>query len=158
MKADWDKLGRKYASSESVLIVDADCTAAAQGTCGSQGVKGYPTIKYYMDGTKAGRDYQGGRDFNSLETFVKQTLDKEMCDVATGKGCKPIQQKFIKANKDKSRAELEAMAKERKSDFKEQTKEFKAQEKEYKKNKKKYDMAQQLLKKMIKSASSKDEL
>jgi hypothetical protein len=157
MKADWDKLGKKYASSESVLIVDADCTAAAQGTCGQQGVKGYPTIKYYMAGSKAGRDYQQGRDFNSLDNFVKQTLDKEMCDVSTGKGCKPIQQKFIDANKQKSRSELETMAKERKDSFKEQSKEFKAQEKEFKKNKKKYEMASQLLKKMIKKAP-KDEL
>lgn len=157
MKADWDKLGKKYSSSESVLIVDADCTAAAQGTCGAQGVKGYPTIKYYMAGSKTGRDYQSGRDYTSLDSFVKQTLDKEMCDAKSGKGCKPIQQKFIEANKGKSRTELQAVAKERKDTFKEQSKEFKAQEKEFKKNKKKYDMAQQLLKKLIKVAE-KDEL
>lgn len=158
MKADWDKLGKAWSNSDSVMIVDADCTASAQGTCGSQGVKGYPTIKYYIDG-KA-KDYQGGRDFNSLNSFVKKTLDKASCDIATGKGCKPIQQKFINANKDKSAAELAEMQKERKTAFKQLEKEFKAKQKEFKTAEKKYKLASDLLNRMIKVAkkTSKDEL
>jgi len=157
MKADWDKLGSKYAKSESVMIVDADCTGPAQSTCGSQGVKGYPTIKYYIDGKP--KDYQGGRDFNALSSFVKSTLDKEVCDVKTTKGCKPIQKKFIEANKEKTADELKQMIKDRKAAFKDLEKEFKKQEKEFKVAKKKYNMASSLLNKMVKVApSSKDEL
>jgi len=153
MKADWDKLGGAWAKSDSVMIVDADCTAGAQGTCGSQGVKGYPTIKYYLDG-KA-KDYQGGRDYNALNSFVKSTLDKASCDIATGKGCKPIQQKFIEANKGKSLAELKEMEKERKDAFKQLEKEFKAKQKEFKTAEKKYKLASDLLKRMIKAGGSK---
>ena len=71
MKPDWDKLGQTYADSESVLIVDVDCTAAGQGTCQKMGVQGYPTIKYFIGGDKKGQAYQGGRDLNSLQQFVE---------------------------------------------------------------------------------------
>jgi len=155
MKADWDKLGAKYATSEGVMIVDADCTGPAQSTCGSQGVKGYPTIKYYIDG-KA-KDYQGGRDYNSLSTFVKKTLDKASCDVKTQKGCKPIQKKFIEANSGKSKDDLTQMKKDRKAAFKALEKEFKAQEKAFKVATKKYKLAMPLIDALIKS-SGKDEL
>jgi hypothetical protein len=157
MKADWDKLGAKYANSESVMIVDADCTGPAQSTCGSQGVKGYPTIKYYIDG-KA-KDYQGGRDFGSLDGFVKKTLDKASCDVKTQKGCKGIQKKFIDANSGKSKEELQSMKKERQAAFKQLEKEFKEQEKAFKVQKKKYKLAMPLIDALIKNAGpSKDEL
>ena len=59
MKPAWDQLGQTYANSESVLIVDVDCTAAGQGVCQKVGVRGYPTIKYYLAGEKTGKDYQG---------------------------------------------------------------------------------------------------
>lgn len=165
MKADWDKLGAKYAKSDSVMIVDADCTGPAQQACQSQGVKGYPTIKYYMAG-KSGKPYQQGRDFNSLAGFVKSTLDKETCDILTGKGCKPIQQKFISANKGKTSGELKELFEERKTQFKEVKTAFKVEEKAYKSKvkdfkiaEKKYKMASDILKKLAKNApSTHDEL
>jgi len=161
MKADWDKLGAKYAKSDSVLIVDADCTGPAQQTCGQQGVKGYPTIKYYIGG-KA-KPYQGGRDFNSLSSFTESTLNKPTCDALTGKGCKPIQQKFIAANKDKTGDELKSLLSERKEKFKETKeafrevkKEFRNKEKEYKIAEKKHKMAEDILKKLAKAALKKE--
>eukprot|EP00808_Paulinella_micropora_P013213 g45240.t1 len=164
MKADWDKLGAKYANSDSVMIVDVDCTAAGQSTCSSQGVKGYPTIKYYMaDSPKKGKDYQGGRDLASLTQFMEKTLNKASCDPVTGKGCKPIEQKFIDENKDKSKAELQKIIKERAETFKvakaEHTtaaKEWKTKEAEFKKTEKKHQMAEKILKALAKS--KKDEL
>jgi len=158
MKADWDKLGAKYAKSESVMIVDADCTGPAKQACQNQGVKGYPTIKYFVDGKE--HKYQGGRDFNSLAGFAKSTLDKETCDATTGKGCKPIQKKFIEANKGKSADEISAMLADRKDKFKQQRKDFKLAEKAYKVAEKKFKMASALLKKMAKNAKtqSHDEL
>jgi hypothetical protein len=166
MKADWDKLGSKWNDSEGVMIVDVDCTGAGQSTCSQQGVKGYPTIKYFMAGSKKGKDYKQGRDFNSLDNFVKSTLDKgPACDPLTGKGCKPIQLKFIEANKDKSLEELQASLDERKAQAKE-TKEkkraaekaHKAAMKEFKTDEKKNKLATDILKTLISSKKNKDEL
>jgi hypothetical protein len=95
MKPDWDKLGKHYADSDSVLIVDVDCTAAGQGVCQKMGVKGYPTIKYFMAGDKKGKDYQGGRDFASLKGFAEKTLNKASCNAVTKNGCKANEVAFI---------------------------------------------------------------
>jgi len=54
------------------VIADVDCTAGGQSVCQRQGVKGYPTIKYYIAGTP--RDYQGGRDFDNLKKFVETKM------------------------------------------------------------------------------------
>jgi len=166
MKADWDRLGSKYKDSASVMIVDVDCTAGGQSTCGSEGVKGYPTIKYYMAGKSAGQDYQQGRDYNSLESFVKSKLDIAQCDALTGKGCLAIEKKFIEANKDKSKAELEDLLAEKttknkadKQAKKELEKEHNAKIKEFKKADKMYNMASGILKTLIKNAkAAKEEL
>lgn len=163
MKADWDKLGDKYASSASVMIVDADCTADAQGTCGREGVKGYPTIKYYMAGDKKGKDYQQGRDYSSLDSFVKSKLDIAKCDPFSGKGCMDIEKKFIAANKDKSKAELNALLAEKEADAVARKAEKKAAEKEHQKKQKEWrkadkmhGMAKNILTQLAKKA--KDEL
>lgn len=168
MKPDWDKLGNQYKDSDSVMIVDVDCTAGGQSVCQKHGVKGYPTIKYFRAGQKSGTAYQGGRDFSSLANFVKTTLDKgPACDPLTGKGCKPIQKKFIEANEGKSLNELEDSRAERKTAFDElkkshkaAEKEFKAAAKEFKKSEKKFKLADDILKALIKDAkkNGRDEL
>lgn len=174
MKADWDKLADKYAKSDSVVIVDVDCTSGGESTCQRMGVKGYPTIKYFMAGKKAGRDYKGGRDFNSLAGFAKSTLDKAKCDATTGKNCGKNQKKFIDAHKDKSVEELEevistrtAAHKEAKAahgavekEFKAQERAFKKSQKDWKKKEKTFNMASNILKTLQKAANLKprDEL
>lgn len=164
MKADWDKLGKKYKNSASVMIVDVDCTAEGQATCGSQGVKGYPTIKYYMAGQK-GKAYEQGRDYKSLENFVNTKLDIAKCDAKTGKNCMEIEKKFIASNKGKSKVELEALLAEKTQANKDAKAEKRAAEKEhqkmlkgYRKSEKLFNMASNILKAMIKDASQNDEL
>jgi hypothetical protein len=72
MKPDWDKLMEAFAGSATQLVADVDCTAAGKPLCDSAGVRGYPTIKY---GDPADlQDYQGGRDYDSLEKFAKENL------------------------------------------------------------------------------------
>jgi hypothetical protein len=95
------------------MIVDVDCTADGKSTCAQQDVKGYPTIKYFMAGSKKGclsavifvkkcnlkgicsnyrlmpfsfqgQDYQGGRDYAALSKFVESTLDIAKCEPLTG--------------------------------------------------------------------------
>lgn len=164
MKGDWDKLAKKYKNS-NVMIVDVDCTGKGQGTCGKQGVKGYPTIKSFKAGKKSGTPYQGGRDFASLDRHAK-TLDIPSCDPATKKGCKPIEVKFIDSQQGKTKDELAALKKEKAEAFKEKQqafkaakKEFKAAEKAFKKEEKKFKMAETILNKLQKSApAGKEEL
>jgi len=71
MKPDWDKLANKLKDAKKVQIADVDCTVSAnQGLCQAEGVKGYPTVKYYRNGV--GVAYQQGRDYNSLYKYVRK--------------------------------------------------------------------------------------
>lgn len=76
MKPDWDKLMKQYKDHASALVADVDCTAAGKPLCDSNGVRGFPTIKYGDPG--ALEDYKGGRDFNALSKFADENL-KPMC-------------------------------------------------------------------------------
>jgi len=113
MKPAYDQLGAKYADSSSVQIIDVDCTVH-QDACSARGVQGYPTIKYYTDGDTEGKDYQSGRDYDSMEKFVKDTLEKP-CLVSSGEGCvekeKTYIDKFKAKGKDKVGSELERLTK-----------------------------------------------
>ena len=76
MKPDWDKLMKNYKDHASALVADVDCTAAGKPLCDSNGVRGFPTIKYGDPG--ALEDYKGGRDYNALKKFADENL-KPMC-------------------------------------------------------------------------------
>jgi len=108
MKPAWDQLGDKFAASSSVLIADVDCTVE-KDLCANFEVKGYPTIKYFKDGDMSGEDYKGGRDFDSLEKFVKETLEV-LCDIADPSGCDEKEQKYITAWTAKSAEDVEKQA------------------------------------------------
>ena len=53
-----------------------------------------PTIKYFLDGDKDGQDYQMGRDFDSLKSFVEENLEAK-CDVSTLEGCTDKEKGYI---------------------------------------------------------------
>jgi len=87
MKPAWDKLGDAYADHGSVLIGDVDCTTDdGKPVCNERGVQGFPTIKYYTSEKPDGEKYQGGRDYDSLDKFVKENLMAK-CDPKTKEGC-----------------------------------------------------------------------
>ena len=104
MKPAWDKLGDEFADSSSVLIGDADCTAGGKDLCEKFEVRGYPTIKYFVDGDTKGKDYQGGRDFDSLKKHVVDNLEVK-CDVASPDACDDKEKKYIEKMKGKSAAD-----------------------------------------------------
>ena len=82
MKPDWDDLGEKYEKSKKVLIGDVDCTVETnKKLCEDHGVKGYPTIKYYTPGDRAGEVYEGERDLKSLKAHAEEKL-VPMCSPA----------------------------------------------------------------------------
>lgn len=84
------------------MIADVDCTdSGGEQVCSDYGVQGYPTIKYFTDETgKKGKDYDGGRDFNELNDFVKENLAKK-CDPETKENCDEQESKY--ADKFKSK-------------------------------------------------------
>jgi len=87
MKPVWDELMESYKDSPTSLIADVDCTAEGQPLCEKNGVGGYPTLKY---GDPADlKDYQGGRDLDSLKKFAAESLgpqcgpaNLDLCDEA----------------------------------------------------------------------------
>jgi len=162
MKPDWDKLGKKYADSSNVMIVDVDCTAAGQQTCQKVGVKGYPTIKYYLPNEKKGKDYQQGRDFDSLVSFVESKLNKATCDVVTKKGCAKNEISFIEKHESSTLEEIKEALKSKNDDLKQIRKdkskaqaEAKQIEKEFTKKEKLTQKSIGLLKQLEKAGGSK---
>ena len=101
MKPAWDQLGDEFAASSSVLIGDVDCTAEGEPLCEEYNIRGYPTIKYFVDGDDKGEDYKGGRDFESLKTFVEENLQVK-CDVANPTECSEKEVGYIEKMKAKS--------------------------------------------------------
>jgi len=76
MKPAWDKLMKEYEGHKSALVADVDCTAGGKPLCDSNGVRGFPTIKYGDPNNLEA--YQGGRDFNALKKFADENL-KPVC-------------------------------------------------------------------------------
>jgi len=76
MKPAWDQLAEAFADSKTAIIVDVDCTKDEnKDLCSKYGVRGYPTIKYFTEGTDPmGDKYEGGRDFDALKAFADENL------------------------------------------------------------------------------------
>jgi len=119
MKPDWDKLGSEFADHKMVVIADVDCTVH-QGLCSEHGVRGYPTIKYYMGGEP--EDYKGGRSYADLKKFTDTTLMEPACDSNSKDACTPEQLKELEAA-------MALPADERKAKIEKMTADIKAAEK-----------------------------
>jgi hypothetical protein len=104
MKPDWDKLMGEFDGHKTTLVADVDCTAAGKPLCDSNGVKGFPTIKY---GDVANlEDYSGGRDFAALKKFADEL--KPMCSPTAMDLCDADQKKAIEEIQALTDAELDA--------------------------------------------------
>ena len=104
MAKDWHHLAEDYAGS-SILIGDVDCTEDGKELCEEYGVRGYPTIKYFLkDGDRQGEDYSGGRDYDSLKSFAEETLEAK-CDVGDKKECTDKEKAYIEKMEAKSSEE-----------------------------------------------------
>lgn len=105
MAPDWEKLATEWEGNDAGLVAEVDCTADGKPLCDENGVRGFPTLKY-GDPT-ALDDYQGGRDFTSLQTFAKDNL-KPMCSPSNLDICDDDKKKQIEELMAKSAEELAA--------------------------------------------------
>ena len=76
MKPAWDRLMGDFEGKADALVADVDCTAEGKPLCDSNGVQGFPTIKW--GDAAALEDYQGGRDYDALKKFADENL-KPVC-------------------------------------------------------------------------------
>jgi protein disulfide-isomerase A6 len=58
LKPAFDQLGTAYEGHAKVVIGESDCTADGKSLCQTHGVKGYPTLKYFIGGKDEA--YKGG--------------------------------------------------------------------------------------------------
>jgi len=72
----WDSLAAVYRGENDLVIAKVD--ADAHKELGSKfGVTGFPTIKYFPKGNKAGQDFDGGRELKDLVDWVNTHAGKE---------------------------------------------------------------------------------
>jgi len=132
----------------AVEVVDVDCTAAGQPLCQKYGIKGYPTLKYKTESSKSLKDYQGGRSYGDLKSFVDRTF-KASCDVKTRKGCNPQEVRYLEKVGDKTVEELSEERNIKSAELKELTAEKKIAEKAHKEAMKKIKKKEIALKKAV---------
>jgi protein disulfide-isomerase A6 len=67
----WEKLANDFANEPSVIIGKVDAEAEnAKATAQSQGITGYPTIKFFAKGSKEPVTYEGARSQDALVKYI----------------------------------------------------------------------------------------
>lgn len=70
----WDELGEHYKDNANVVIAKFDSTVnEADGV----EIRGYPTLKWYPRGNKAGESYEGERDLPAFIKFIDENMTKD---------------------------------------------------------------------------------
>jgi len=108
MKPAFDKLMKEYEGHATAGVFDVDCTAAGKPLCDSNGVRGFPTIKYGDPNSLEA--YEGGRDYDSLLKFCQENL-KPVCSPANIELCDEAQTANINKFTSMTDAELAALIK-----------------------------------------------
>ncbi|XP_047326967.1 protein disulfide-isomerase like 2-1-like [Impatiens glandulifera] len=67
----YEKVGTVFNLEEDVVIANLDADTH-KDLAGKYGVSGYPTLKFFPKGNKAGEDYNGGRDLDDFVTFINE--------------------------------------------------------------------------------------
>lgn len=75
----WDKLGEHFKDNDAVVIAKSDATA---NEFADVEVQGFPTLKYFAAGGdgRTIKDYNGGRDLESLIKFVENGGEEGAAD------------------------------------------------------------------------------
>ncbi|OVA02564.1 Thioredoxin [Macleaya cordata] len=67
----YEKVATAYKVEEDVVIANLDADKYKY-LAEKYGVSGYPTLKFFPKGNKAGEDYDGGRDVDDFVTFINE--------------------------------------------------------------------------------------
>ena len=69
----WETLAHDFSAEPTVLIAKIDAEAEnSKSTAESQGVKSYPTIKYFPKGSSTPQAYEGGRTEKDFIDFLNE--------------------------------------------------------------------------------------
>ncbi|KAG8052237.1 hypothetical protein GUJ93_ZPchr0001g31092 [Zizania palustris] len=114
----YEKLASVYKLDEGVVIANLDADKH-KDLAEKYGVTGYPTLKFFPKGNKAGEDYDGGRDLDDFVKFInekcgtsrdsKGQLSSEAGRVAS---LDALAKEFLSANNDKRKETLSVMEEE----------------------------------------------
>jgi len=124
LKPDWDKLMDAFAGSATQLVADVDCTTEGKPLCDANGVKGYPSLKWGDPSDL--QDYQGGRDYDTLEKFAKESL-KPVCSPTNVDLCDDEKKADIEKYSKMSSSDLTAAIVEEEKKLEDAESEFKAE-------------------------------
>jgi len=136
MKPAWDKLTKDFADSATAGVFDVDCTAAGKPLCDSNGVRGFPTIKY--GDPNALEDYEGGRSYDDLKEFADENL-KPVCSPTNIDLCDADKKAEIEKFQAMSASDLDSAISEKEEEMESAEKTFKS---EVEKLQKKYEQLQ----------------
>ncbi|GAA0155065.1 chaperone [Lithospermum erythrorhizon] len=67
----YEKVASAFKNEEDVVIANLDADKH-KDLAEKYGVSGFPTLKYFPKGNKAGEDYDGGRDLDDFVTFINE--------------------------------------------------------------------------------------
>jgi len=113
-----------FNDSPTQLVADVDCTAEGKALCDANGVRGYPTIKW---GDPADlQDYQGGRDYKTLEKFATENL-KPVCSPTNIDLCDDDKKKQIEEYMALSTADMDSKISEYEKQLTEAEETFKSE-------------------------------
>merc|ERR1719331_3492621 len=115
---------KKYKDSATALVADVDCTADGKDLCETHGVEGFPTIKW--GDPSALEDYDGGREYEDLETFAEENL-KPLCSPKNIDLCDDEKKAQIEGYMKMSASDLEAEIEKKEAESKEAEETFDAE-------------------------------
>ena len=102
---DWEKLSGEWEGHDIGFVAEVDCTEEGKPLCDTNGVKGFPTLKYGDPSNL--EDYQGGRTYDDLSKFATDNL-KPVCSPSNLGLCDDDKKKQINELMAKSDDELAA--------------------------------------------------
>eukprot|EP00727_Mastigamoeba_balamuthi_P013430 m51a1_g871 putative protein disulfide isomerase (788) ;mRNA; f:831594-834424 len=70
----YEKVSAAYAAEDSVVIAEVNCDAE-KDLCSKYEVTGFPTLKFFPKGNKAGSPYSGGRAIEDFVEFLNTNLN-----------------------------------------------------------------------------------
>jgi hypothetical protein len=136
MKPAWDRLMGDFEGKADALVADVDCTAEGKPLCDSNGVQGFPTIKW--GDAAALEDYQGGRDYDALKKFADENL-KPICSPSNIDLCDDEKKAEIEKLQAMDDDELKKLVEDKEAEMKQAETDF---EKAVKKLQRKYEKLQ----------------